>query len=263
MQGRLVDCEKKNFVQYFPHKTWKKDLLFTSLLDFQYIEWTVNLKNIKQNPIYNNPKLLEKELKKNKIIISSVTFDYLMESPFFKNKKLKNFFAVFQKTLNNLDFLKIKYIVLPLLDSSSLENKDDEFVFTIEMRNFLKKYKGRVKILIESDFPPEKLKAFITNFKSKKIGINYDTGNSAYFNYNFNKEKEYFKFVKNIHLKDRLLFGKSVRLGSGNWNYKIFFKFLKKINYNGAMTLQTARSSTNEHIEEILINRFFIKNYIK
>ena len=35
-----------------------------------------------------------------------------------------------------------------------------------------------------------------------KVGINYDTGNSAGLGYDFNNEIKYFKYVKNIHIKD-------------------------------------------------------------
>ena len=54
--------------------------------------------------------------------------------------------------------------------------------------------------------------------------------------------KLYGKYIKNIHIKDRLKRGKTVKLGSGNVNFSKFFKLINKINYNGALILQTARS---------------------
>ena len=69
---------------------------------------------------------------------------------------------------------------------------------------------------------------FIKKFKSKNIGINYDTGNSSSLGYNFESEKIYSKFIKNIHIKDRLLFGKTVRLGNGNAKIKKILQFFKK-----------------------------------
>ena len=53
-----------------------------------------------------------------------------------------------------------------------------------------------------------------------------------------------------------------MRLGKGNWDYKKFFKLIKK-NYKGNFILQTARSKNNKHIEEILINVKFFKNEYK
>ena len=118
------------------------------------------------------------------------------------------------------------------------------------------------QFLFESDYKPNKLLNFIKKFKSNKFGINYDTGNSASLNYDFSKEKVYFKYVKNIHIKDRKKKSKTIRLGQGNWNYKKFFNFLRKKQYTGNFILQTARSNKKKHIEEILINKnFFEKHY--
>ena len=106
------------------------------------------------------------------------------------------------------------------------------------------------------------IKNFLKKFNSSKIGINYDTGNSAALGYDFLEELNYFKYVKNIHIKDRILNGKTVRLGEGNWNYKIFFKKINKI-YKGNFILQTARSKKNLDVKEVIINRNFLINEYK
>ena len=116
--------------------------------------------------------------------------------------------------------------------------------------------------MFEIDYKPNLIINFIKNFKSKRIGINYDTGNSAGLNYNFKDEIKYLKYIKNIHIKDRLLNGGTVRLGKGNWNYKRFFKLIKN-RYNGNFILQTARSKNNNDLKELLINKKFFENAIK
>jgi L-ribulose-5-phosphate 3-epimerase UlaE len=130
-----------------------------------------------------------------------------------------------------------------------------------EIKKLLKFLKKRSKILFESDYPPNKIIKFVKKFKSKKIGINYDTGNSSALNYNFYDEIKYFKYVNNIHIKDRILNGGTVRLGKGNWDYKKFFKLIK-YHYQGNFILQTARSKKRKHVEEILLNKkFFVHEY--
>ena len=96
-------------------------------------------------------------------------------------------------------------------------------------------------------------------FHSKKVGINYDTGNSAGLGYKFNQEKKYFKYVHNIHIKDKIYRAKSVRLGEGNWDYKYFFKYIKG-KYKNNLILQTARTKDNKHLREVLINKSFVLN---
>ena len=263
MQGRLVKSEKKNSIQYFPAKNWDKELKIAKKLNFKIMEWTINNENIKYNPLFNGQiKNVKKLMKKNKIEIPSITLDYFMQSPFFKIKKKTEK----EKVINNLkriiingNKLNIKYFILPLVDNSSIKSVYQEKILVEEITKLLKLIKKNSYFLFEIDYLPNKIVKFIKRFKSDKVGINYDTGNSAGLGYDFKKELKYFKYVKNIHIKDRKLKGKTVRLGFGNWEYKKFFKLIRK-NYNGNFILQTARNKNNKHEKEILINRSFFNN---
>ena len=53
MQGRLIRSEKKNTIQYFPAKNWKKELRIANKNNFKFMEWTINSENLKKNPLYN------------------------------------------------------------------------------------------------------------------------------------------------------------------------------------------------------------------
>ena len=85
------------------------------------------------------------------------------------------------------------------------------------------------KISFESDFNPKALQRFIKNFDKKYFGINYDVGNSAALNYNIDEEFNlYGNRIYNIHIKDRIKFGKTVILVKGNSNFSNLYKNLKK-----------------------------------
>ena len=263
MQGRLVDSEKKNSIQFFPAKNWSEELKIAKKLNFKIMEWTINVENMKYNPLFNGEiNKVKKIIQKNKITIPSVTIDYFMQKPFFKmrNKtEREKILNNIRKIINNGNKLNIKYFILPLVDNSSIKSTIQEKNLIQEVIKLLKLINKKSYILFEIDYLPNQISKFIKKFKSNKVGINYDTGNSAGLGYDFKKELNYFKYVKNIHIKDRKLKGKTVRLGFGNWQYKKFFKLIGK-NYNGNFILQTARSKDNKHEEEILINRNFFKN---
>ena len=70
--------------------------------------------------------------------------------------------------------------------------------------------------------------------------------------------KKYFKFVKNIHLKDRIKNGSTVRFGLGNADFKKMFIFLMKSKNHYDFNLQPARSKNNEDIKEIQTNIEYI-----
>ena len=269
IQGRLLDSEKKKTIQFFPSKNWKKEIKIAIKNKINLIEWTINLENIKKNPIYNE-KLLHQLIefkKKNNIKINSVTCDFFMQNPFYKltNKKdkIKNL-EILKKVINNGQKIGIQLFVLPLVDNSSIKNyhQEKELRSTLNDKKFLKLLKKKSQILFESDYSPKKIVKFIKKFNLKKFGINYDTGNSACCDYDINKEKIYFKYVKNIHIKDRLKNGPSVRLGNGNWDYLSFFNILKKIKYNNNLILQTARVKNGNHVEEINYSKKFILNLL-
>ena len=263
MQGRLVDKIKNN-IQYFPGRNWKKELNLAIRENYKLMEWTINYENINSNPLYTgNKKDLKKILSYKKLKIKSVTCDFFMQKPFFKKKNLKyksKYINDILKVINNSNKLNFKYLILPLVDGSSIKNNNEEkeLINTLK-KKIIPKLKN-IKILFEINYPPRKVVHFIEKFKSNKVGINYDTGNSASLNYNIEDEFMYFKYVKNIHIKDRLKFGSTVRLGKGNWKYKKFFKIIRKASYDGNFILQTARSNNDQHIKELNLNRKFLIN---
>ena len=261
MQGRLVGSEKKNLLQYFPARQWKKEIILSKKIGFKILEWTINYENINKNHLYNFKKNndLLKFMNYHPISIPSVTCDFFMQKPFFKSKRYKSSLKDLKRVIELSKKVGVKFIILPLVDYSTIENETQEKILIKELKKVSKLLNNSQKILFEIDYPPNKIILFLKKL-NKKFGINYDTGNSASLGFDFNEEKKYFKHVHNIHIKDRTFRGQSVRLGKGDFNFKKFFLYIKKIKYNGNLILQTARSK--KHIDEIILNRNFIKNLI-
>ena len=70
---------------------------------------------------------------------------------------------------------------------------------------------------------------------------------------------QYGKYIKNVHIKDRLLGGTTVPLGEGDVDFGLVFKLLDQINYRGNYILQTARALDDNH-EKTLKN---FKNFVE
>jgi hexulose-6-phosphate isomerase len=262
MQGRLSPMIN-NKIQSFPWKFWKDEFRICNKLNIKKLEWTIDNYKFEKNPICNMIGRNNIIALKNKyhIKINSVTADFFMQKPFFKIKKNK------EKYYNRLKYfildtskIDIKYIVLPLVDNASICNTTQER----ELIRRLNKLKALIKtcninILFESDYNPKKLLRFIKKFDPVSFGINYDLGNSIGLGYNFNDEKIYFDYVKNIHIKDKDAKGKSVDLGNGNAQFNELFKYLIKSNYKGNLILQTARHKKNIYIIKKNINFLYNK----
>ena len=266
LQGRLSRQKKK--IQQFPKNNWKNEYKFAKKLNFKIMEWTIDNYGFFQNPLINTEKhsIIKKLCKSNKIKINSVTADFFMEKPFWKQKNQLWYIKKISKLIEACGKLKIKFIVLPLVDNSSIKNKNIEKKVINKLSKLKKKLMiNNVVCLFESDYSPKRLSKFIKGFNSKFYGINYDLGNSASLNYDVNEEfKLLGKYIKNVHLKDRVINGNSVRFGKGNANFYRLFSNLKKIRYNNALIFQSCRATRKgEDFKELKINMNFVNNLIK
>ena len=97
--------------------------------------------------------------------------------------------------------------------------------------------------------------------KEKNFGITCDTGNLWLNDKSFYKKISAFhNKITHVHLKDRDINGKNVRIGEGKVNFKLFFKQLKKINYVNTFTFETHRGSDSFITAKSNLN--FIKNLL-
>ena len=265
MQGRLVDSEKRGSIQYFPSRNWIKELEITNENKIKFIEWVVSFENIKSNPLFYNSRIniIKKYVKKFKIKIRSTDVQFFVKKPFYKvsGKEYYKRLDLLRKIIINSQKIGIKFIILPILEEASIKNNKEEKIFINEILKLTHYLKGKSLILLESDYNPKKFLNLMKKINNKKIGINYDTGNSAALGYDFNNEKVYIKYIKNIHLKDRKFKGSSVPFGQGSTNFKKIFSILRQFNYKGYFSLQCARSPTNDHIGEIFYNYNFLNKY--
>ena len=83
LQGRLVDSERKGFIQYFPSNTWTKELKIANENKIKFIEWVVSYENIKLNPLFykSGTNIVKKYLK---LKLDLPTFNFLSKNLFIK-----------------------------------------------------------------------------------------------------------------------------------------------------------------------------------
>jgi len=105
-----------------------------------------------------------------------------------------------------------------------------------------------VVLAFESDFAPAQLASLIGQYPAGRFGITYDTGNSASLGFDSSQEiAAYGNRIVNVHVKDRILGGGSVPLGTGNANLAGALGCLRHADYQGNLILQTARAANSDH----------------
>ena len=243
MGGRLSNSIN-NEIQKFPKYTWRKEFELAKKCEFSKIEWVFDELD---NPILNHEEVKEmiNLSSKHNVKINSLCADYFMNHRLSTNNEdesEKNV-KILKKIIEKCHQIGIKILEIPLVDQSSLANKDDEN----NLRNNLQKIiplieKYDLILNLETDLPPKQFKELIESFSSKNIKANYDVGNSISLGYNVVNELNILKkLISNIHIKDRCLHGNTVFLGTGDVDFELFFKTLKKIDYNGDLIIQGAR----------------------
>lgn len=252
MQGRLSAIVDGR-IQSFPWTSWQDEFAQGATLGFGLMEWTLD-----QERLYDNPLLTEAgqaEIRslcqRHQFTVASLTGDCFMQAPFWKvqgaeREALQQDFIAIAKSCAAVG---ISMLVIPLVDKGSLDNPEQEEVLVAYLQSqagFLAD--NGLRVIFESDFRPPELARFIARLDPALFGINYDMGNSAALGFNPAEEiAAYGKRIVNVHIKDRVLNGTTVPLGTGNADFKAVFAALASVDYAGNYILQTARAADGDH----------------
>ena len=103
----------------------------------------------------------------------------------------------------------------------------------------------------------------IGSVTASSFGINYDIGNSASLGFDCTAEvRAYGHRISNVHIKDRVLGGTTVPLGSGAANFPAVFSGLARVGYKGDFILQTARAADGDHLGALLRYKQMARDWI-
>jgi hexulose-6-phosphate isomerase len=265
MQGRLSPMID-NQIQAFPYGHWEKEFQIASENNIHSIEWIIDKY---ENPIIDETKIneIKKLSSKYNVKINSLCCDFFMDNLLFrisKDEQRKNI-LVLKKLIKNAHILGIKILELPLVDSSSIKNKEEEDELITNLKEVIQDAKDLgILIGLETDYHPQKILELLKKINDDNIVLNYDTGNSASLGFNPKEELILIgKYIKNIHIKDRKLHGSTVPFGEGDTNFDLFFSTLRDIDYKGDLILQGARIE-NENPEITCVKyRDFVMNHIE
>ena len=262
MQGRLSK-PRSSLIQEFPWESWREEFSAAHKIGISIIEWTVDHSRFLENPIFRDEMTFEinnlSDL--HRIKICSATLDNFVTAPLHKvnlitkkTSEIETLYWIIDKVIER----NIEILVLPIVAENGGENIASltELKKQMELaQNYLKN--KNLKIALECELEIEKIGYLCDSFENfDNIGFNFDIGNSSALGNNSKEEIElYGDKLFNVHIKDRILNGSTVPLGTGSVNFKKVFKDLKLVGYSGNYILQAARiPKQNELIT--------IKNYL-
>lgn len=252
MQGRLSPLVDGR-IQAFPWGSWQQEFPAAQSLGLGLMEWTLDQERLYQNPLLTPQGQLEirRLCQIHRLAIPSLTGDCFMQAPFWKahGQAKAALEADFISIARACAEVGIEMIVVPLVDNGRLENERQEeelLAFMLAQADLFREL--GLRIIFESDFDPGELACFVDRLPADAFGVNYDIGNSAALGYKPEEEfAAYGARIVNVHVKDRVLGGTTVPLGTGNADFPTVFRLLRDAAYDGCLIMQTARAGDDDH----------------
>jgi L-ribulose-5-phosphate 3-epimerase len=268
MQGRLLPPFKGRF-QSFPVENWQLEFALARQAGLYCIEWIFEEPGQEQNPVSTDSGIAEMNRlsMENGVLIRSVCADYYMTQRLISAEG-----SLHEKTVDHFLWLagRIKklgvcYVVLPFVDSSSLSSEVERGGLLL----FLEKVIPTLECLdlelhLETDFPPKIFNEVISKVDHPLVRVNFDIGNSASLGFDPSEElKLLAPRLGSVHVKDRMLGGSTVPLGSGDADFSTCFKLILESGFDRWFILQAARSDDISEMELARQNRCFVENCIQ
>lgn len=262
MQGRLsppVDGR----IQAFPVDAWRDEFTRAGESDLDCIEWVYELPNEEHNPLATNAGVQEvAELaERSGVVVSSVCADWYMAVRLVEGDAVNEEAAAhLERLLSRVEPLGVRYVVLPFVDESSL--RSDTELSTLERllpRLLAAAERHRVELHLETDLRAERLVSLLERLAHPLLRANYDTGNAASLGRPPAAELPALApFLGSVHVKDRVLGGGTVPLGTGDADLPEALRLTEEAGFGGPYILQAARGEDGAEIELARRNRALV-----
>jgi len=250
MQGRLVP-RINGRIQAFPDSNWQDEFPLASQIGFDSIEFIFDAEET--FPIEAHP-LLEKEcpsirqlVDRHGVAVNTVCADYFITHPFHSPDPIAGARRVelAMELIGNSRILGLTDVVIPCVDASKLASENDRVQLVRQLRPVVDLCEeSGINLALETDLPPQEFSALLDQFDSQRVTVNYDVGNSASLGFDPTQEwSAYGSRVSSVHIKDRLLHGTTVPLGSGAAKFDSFFPTARDHGYFGLFIIQGARGA--------------------
>ena len=268
MQGRLLPPLEGRF-QCFPRNRWAEEFPRASEAGLQSIEWIYDAYGADVNPIATEDGVGEMRaaVEKSGVAILSICADYFMNFPLVRATA-----AELAERWNSLGWLMrrgqrvgVNRLVLPFVDASRIETAEDRANVVAGLRRAMPVAEETgVEIHLETSLDPAGFAALLEELPHPMLKVNYDSGNSSSLGYHPRDEfAQYGSRVGSVHIKDRVLGGGTVPLGTGNADLPALFDVLRAVGYSGDFILQAARGTPGDEVAWAKQNLAIVNRYLR
>jgi hexulose-6-phosphate isomerase len=265
MQGRLSPPADGR-IQSFPVDSWREEFPRAREAGLDCIEWVYEFDTEADNPLATEAGLgeIRNLAQKTGVAVWSICADFYMRERLVGDNGAPRVQVVehLHRLLQRASGLGIRYIVLPFVDESSLKSELElEGLYNVLTSLMPRAKQACVELHLETDLKPAPLTQLLKKVSHPLLRANYDIGNSASLGHDPVEELTLLSpWLGSVHVKDRLLEGGTVPLGTGAADFGACFRLFPQANYRGPFILQAARVEGISEVELAIRNRRFVEN---
>ncbi len=268
MQGRLVPPEGGRF-QSFPREGWKKEFSLAREAELDAIEWIYDAYGEDVNPLGSDAGIAEMRAlsAEHGVQVISLCADYFMDCPFLRCPpgEREDLVRRMHWLLGRCRIAGIASMVIPFVDHSRIHSDEEADEVIRLMEKILPAAEAnQVELHLETSLPPAHFAQLLERCPHPLLKANYDSGNSSSLGYDCAEEfAAYGKRIGSVHIKDRVLGGGTVPLGTGNANLPAVLEGLAALSYPGYYLLQIARPEQGHEVAWLANNRAYVAGEIE
>ena len=267
MQGRLVPPDGQR-IQCFPRDEWAREFPLAAVAGLDCIEWIFDEFGEDVNPLATDSGIdaVLALADEHGVQVSSICADYFMDRPLVRASasQLAERFDVLDWLLRRCGRLGADRIVIPFVDASRIDTAEElDDVIAVLRRTLPIAEETGIEIHLESSLEPERFAGLLERLSHPLLKVNYDSGNSSSLGYHPRVEfAAYGSLIGSVHVKDRVLQGSTVPLGSGDADLDSLFDCLREVGYAGDIILQVARDASGDEVAWARFNRGFVLEHL-
>lgn len=265
MQGRLLPPFEGRF-QAFPVDGWADEFVRAEAADLACIEWIYEEPHETRNPLATDEGLaaMKRLSADTGVEVRSICADYYMTRRLVTTAGDPDGAVAshLRRLLERAARLGAVYIVLPFVDASSLRTPVEREAAIVMLRDLAPVAAATgVELHLETDLPPTEFVGLLERVGEPGwIRANYDIGNSASLGYDPAEElTKLAPWLGSVHVKDRVLGGGTVPLGTGDADFATCFRLIRRAGFDRFLILQAARSSSMDEVEWTRRNVAFVR----
>jgi L-ribulose-5-phosphate 3-epimerase len=137
--------------------------------------------------------------------------------------------------------LKVERILLPFFDAGELQPERDLDLLADSLHQCLPEARNSgIQLSLETSLPAHENLRILSILNDSALRIYYDIGNAAALGFDLESELTALRrFISGVHIKDRILNGPNVPMGTGSVDFPKAFRLLGNLDYQGPWILET------------------------